>query len=495
MNDTKLIRLIKTFNKEELKSFEKFLKSPFFKPTRKILTLYEYITKFYPNYGSDKLEKKKVFKKLFSDEEFNEKKISNLIYDLTKAAEDFLAHNTLKDDKTEYLLNLSKGYLLKNLPNESFSIDKIIEKKLHPGFSPGKDYISKLRRLTYLKSSYYTERNDFKNIIECKKNYFEASAVQFIIDYIEIVSSQKPAQTTYGKNLENYFIDSIVKSFNIEKLLKLLEKSDYTNKFLIALHYYRLKTIQDPENINYYFLFRDLFYKNISNFDREEKSFIFNHLVNYCVQKVGKNLDDFKKEGLEVYKKMLNSNAYSFSETGHMHAMNYRNIVQFCFTLRETKWFEYFIEKYSDCLNPEHREDLRYLSYSYLYFMRKEFEKALVMVSKINHEFFIFKADLKNLMLKIYYELNYFEQAFSMVYSYKSFLQKTKEITKPFKEVYGNFLKFYFELLKIKSQQNKKGLLFIKNKIEKENKLVSKRWLLEKSDQLAKPLVKKISAH
>jgi len=486
MKDTKLIRLIKTFNKDELKLFEKFLTSPFLKPARNIIILYHYIVKFYPDYDSDKLEKEKVFKKLFPGEEFKEKKILNLIYDLTKASEVFLAHTTLKDDEIEFLLNLSKGYLSKNLANESFSIDKIIEKKLQPGFSPGKDYISKLRRLTYLKGSYYTEHNDFKNIIECKKNYFEASAVQFIIDYIEIVSSQKPAQTTYGKNLENYFIDSIVKSFNIEKLLNLLEKSDYTNKFLIALHFYRLKTIQEPENISYYYLLRDLFYNNLSNFDREEKYFIFSHLVNYCVQKIGKNLEDFKKEGLEVYKKMLENNAFSFSKSEHMQAMTYRNIVQFCYTVRETKWLEYFIEKYSDFLNPEQREDLRYLSYAYLYFTKNEFEKALVMVSNINHEFFLFKADLKNLTLKIYYELNYFDQAFSMVYSYKHFLKYTKEITKSFKEVYENFLNFYFDLLKIKSQQSKEGPSFIKKRIEKESKLVSKRWLLEKSDQLIK---------
>jgi len=486
MRDTKLIKLIRTFSKDELKTFEKFIKSPFFRPARNISMLYDYIIKFYPDYDSIKLEKRVVFKKLFSAEGFNEKKISNLIYDLTKAAEDFLAHNTLKDDRIEYLLNLSKGYLVKNLPNESFSIDKIIEKKLQPGFSPGKDYISKLRRLTYLKSFYYTENNDFKNIIECKKNYFEASAVQFIVDYIEIVSSQKTAKNTYGKNLENYFIDSIVKSFNIEKLLKLLEKSDYTNKFLIALHYFRLKTNQEPENLSYYFLLRDLFYDNLSNFDREEKYFIFNHLVNYCVQKIGKNFEDFKKEGLEVYKKMLENNAFSFSKSEHMQAMTYRNIVQFCYTVRETKWLEYFIEKYSGFLNPEQREDLRHLSYAYLYFTKNEFEKALIMISKINHEFFIFKADLKNLTLKIYYELSYFEQAFSMVYSYKNFLKKNNELTKPFKEIYKNFLTYYFDLLKIKSQQSKEKPTFIKNKIEKEDKVLSKRWLLEKADQLIK---------
>jgi len=65
MNDTRLLKLIRTFSKEELKSFEKFLQSPFLKPARDTSKLYQYIIKFYPDYEASKLEKEKVFKKLF----------------------------------------------------------------------------------------------------------------------------------------------------------------------------------------------------------------------------------------------------------------------------------------------------------------------------------------------------------------------------------------------------------------------------------------------
>jgi hypothetical protein len=186
---------------------------------------------------------------------------------------------------------------------------------------------------------------------------------------------------------------------------------------------------------------------------------------------------------------MLEHNAYSHSETEYMQVMIYRNIVLSSITLRELKWLEYFIENYTDYLQPEYREDLKNLSYTNLYYAKKEFEKALSCASKINHEFFLFKFDLKNLMLIIYYELDHFESAYSMVDSYKHYLSNSKEITNFYKVPLNNFLKLYFDLLKIKSRQSKEKASFIKNKITNESKIISKKWLLEKADEL---IVKKL---
>jgi hypothetical protein len=45
-------------------------------------------------------------------------------------------------------------------------------------------------------------------------------------------------------------------------------------------------------------------------------------------------------------------------------------------------------------------------------------------------------------------------------------------------------LKFYFDLLRIKAMQSRENPEFVKKKIEAENNMVSKGWLLEKSDEL-----------
>lgn len=486
MKDIRLIKLIRTFSKEELKLFQKFLESPFLKPTRNTVSLFEYIIKFYPEYSSEDLEKEKIFKKLFKGEKYTEKKLLNLIFDLSKAAEDFLAHNTMKDDEMEYLLNLSKGYMSKNLRDESFRVNKIIEKKLKPGFSPSIDYISKLRRLTYLKSIYYAEKSDFENLIETKKNYFEASVIQFIVDFSGIVSDKRPALSTYGNKMENRMVDSITQSFDVKKLLLLLEESGYDKKSIITLHYYMLKMYEEPENSEYYYKLRDFFYETLTEYNREERALIFRNLANYCVQRsVGSSME-FRKEGLEVHKKLVESNSYSLSENEYMDVITYRNIVQYSISLKETKWLEYFLNEYSDRIQPDLRVDLKNLSLGHLYFLKKDFEKALDSVSRINSEFFLFKTDLKNLMLRIYYELDYFESAYSLVDSYKHFLVNSKEILKSFRVIIGNFVKYYFDLLKIKALQSKENPEFVKNKIEKENNIISKSWLIEKADELIK---------
>ena len=63
MKDTRLLKLIRTFTKEELKSFEKFLQSPFLRPARDTTGLYNYIIKYFPEYDPENLEKKKIYKK------------------------------------------------------------------------------------------------------------------------------------------------------------------------------------------------------------------------------------------------------------------------------------------------------------------------------------------------------------------------------------------------------------------------------------------------
>ena len=483
MKDTRLLKLIKTFTKEELKSFEKFLQSPFLKPARDTSDLYYYIIKFFPDYETSKLEKEKIFAKIFKGESYNEKKILNLIFELTKAAEDFLAFNTIMNDEVEFLLNLSKGYIEKNLSDESNRVNRLIEKKLKPALSPGKDYISKFRRLNYLKSIFFMENHDYENYLMGVKKYFETSAVQFIIDYTEIVGSIGPAMNTYGINIKSKFIESVIQSFDLEKILEVLEKSEFENKHMILLHYYLLKTNLEPENKLHYEMLRDLFYELLPSFEREDKCTIFNQLTNYCTRK---NNKEFLAEGLKVYKAMLENDAYSVSENEYMQIPLYRNIIQFCISLEETEWFEFFIDNYSKFLHPEHRKDLRNYSFAYLYFIKKEFDKSLESVSEINQELFLFKPDLRNLMLKIYYEVNYIEPAFSLVDSYKHFLSNTNEVTNSFKEKYTKFLNFYFQLLKIKIKQSKEHPSYYKEMIEKEKELINKIWLLEKAEELIK---------
>jgi hypothetical protein len=484
MKDTRLLKIIRTFTKEELKSFEKFLLSPFLKPARDTSELYYYIIKYFPEYDSPKLEKEVAFVKLFGKEAYNEKKITNLIFDLTRAAEQFMAYNIYAEDETGMLINLSKALQRKKLSEESLKVNKQIEKSIKTGFAPGNDYLSKFRQLTLLKSNYFVEENSYENVILCKKNYFEALATQFIVYYTDLISSIVPSKNTYGKIINDDFIENVILSFDIEKLIKALEKSEPKNKHLILMHYYLLKTNTEKDSDSFYYLFRDLFFELIPELEREERYILFNNLVHYCVLNYGRENMDFKKEMFDVYKKMVETGSYSLSENEYMQEMTYRNIFFGCITMRDTEYLQYFIEKYSDEIQPEQRSNMKNYACGYLHYIKNDFEKAMSYASKINQEYFLFKPDLKNLLLIIYYELGYTEQAFSLIDSYKHFISNTKEIQDNFKIVYSNYLKYYSGLLKIKCGQSKETPLYIKKQIEKEKLIVSRKWLMDKADEL-----------
>jgi len=485
MRNSKLIELLKTFNSEELKSFHKYLESPFLKPDRKVLVFFNYLKKYSPDYDSDDLDKENVFKKLFPGEQYNERSLVNRMFDLTKSAEKFLAYNSLLKNDPEFLLNLSKAYLDKKLPKHSERVNRSMDKILVKGFSISKDYISKFRRLTQLKNACYMEFNDSEGIIESQLEYFNASAIQFVMDYIEILGSKKPAKYNYGKNFDNPVIEAITESFDIDKFLESIKGEDTKTPY-ISISYYLLKMLREPEETEHYNNLRDLFYKDLSNdeslLDREEKSAVFTYLTNYCTQRY--NLK-FMEELLSVYKKMLEHNVYSETENGYMQMIVYRNVVKVCISLKETEWFEDFIKKYSDKLSPEFRKDMENLSYSHLHFLKKEFEKSLSKIKNVSENLEFNKTDIRNLKLRLFFELNHIEEAFALVNSYKQYLSKTADTSNENKEYFNNFIKYYLQLLKIKSEDSSEDPSYIKSKIEKETRIILKKWLMEKADELA----------
>ena len=482
---SRLIKLMRSFSREELKSFSKFVKSPFLLQSRNTTELYDYLVKFYPDFNSPELSKKEIIRQLFKGEKNVDKKLENLNQDLTKSAEHFLAHSTFYEDEPEFLLNLSKGYLKKNLPDESNRINKTIEKKLQPTFSPNTDYTSKLKRLTNLKLEYYKGNNHLENVSKSVEDIFEASLLQFIFEYIQYENNMNVARHNCEKKMENRFIQETLQIINFKELLNRFEKEDYIKIPNIGLHYYLFKTIDDADNLDYYYLLKNLFFKNLSDLDRNDRFFFFMHLGNYCIQKWENNVKNFGKETLNIFKSMFKSDSYTAFTGQHIDVITYRTMVLSSYSQKDSKWLNLLIKKYADYLPVDHRDNIRHYSYAYLYFLKNEFQKSLDYISTFkNNEFHIFKLDVKQLSLKNCYELNSYDQAVAAIDAYKHFIDSNKKIPELSKGFYRNFIKFYGELLKIKYGKSKEDPSFIKAEINNNTQIVSKSWLLEKANEL-----------
>ncbi|MBV6478430.1 MAG: hypothetical protein HGGPFJEG_01185 [Ignavibacteria bacterium] len=548
MLNSKLIELLRTFSGKELTSFEKYLESPLIKPQRNVLEFFKYLNKYSPDFNSIKLEKEKVYQHLYPNQKYNENNLANQMYDLTKAAETYLVFKELLENEAEFLLNLSKVYLDNKLTRHSETVNKSLDDILVPGFSITKDFISKYRRLAQLKNIYYTEIIDIGNLIKSKTDYFIESAIQFVGDYLDIYGSRIPAQShgknfddpflddiskcididklgevfkmeeiRRRKKWEQYEMMKINSEAILDKKIKknkkltkveLIEKEklrkkeekrkkeeekrekelkrkEYAQIFFMKLYYHLLKMLKEHDNSIHYFEIKIILYQSLSEeqslLDREEKFTMFNYLTNYCTQK---DSLEFMEESFDLYKNMIENNLFAESENEYMQLHIFRNIVKVCASLHKTDWFENFIKAHLNKLSPEFRENMEAISYAHLHFLKDEFGESLKSISKIKDKFELSKTDIRNLQLKLHYELNNTETAFSLVTAYRIFLANKTEIPKDTLNKFNSFLNLYNRLLRLKSKDSKEEPVDIIADIKKTKRLINGQWLVKKAEEL-----------
>jgi hypothetical protein len=154
MNKTKLIKLLRSFNKTEIRKFTLFVRSFYGKGESKILKLLAEIVQRFPEFEDETFTKAQLFNKLYPEKPYNDATIRKLISYLTDLAEEFLIHQSLKKD--EFARNL---YLLKELSSRNTDSlfeqqSAVIEKEMKKYQKNSLFYYNRFRFLNIVNSFY-----------------------------------------------------------------------------------------------------------------------------------------------------------------------------------------------------------------------------------------------------------------------------------------------------------------------------------------------------
>lgn len=486
MQESKLIEILKTFSPGELKSFKKFIISPFI-TVRNVDGLFSEIKRYYPDFTSEKLSKSEVFKKLFPGELYNEKKLKNLIVDLTRLAEHFLVYRAVGNNPFEFERILA-GEFRNRKSDKLFSRSlKILESKSAGTQFGSIECFNEEEKTERLKESYYISRNRFDISVQSKLKYSEHFTASFLIRFMRKLRDKRSVIKGYNLPFESPLLESVLESIDFDKMLEGMKKKKYSYLWLIEIYYYVYKSAyEENDEVFYYNKLKKAFLENIKKFSHTEKFFLFNDLVDCCITKETRGYRQFEAEELEIYKQMFGCNIYSSNENDYLSIVLYRNILLLGLTLREFEWLNTFIGAFTQKLRPEYRSSMMNLAYANLSFEQGEYEKALSYVRSIEYDFFLYKTDIRTLSLKIYYELDLYETAFSLVDSFRHFLAGSDEISVLHKRRHTNFINFYNRLLKAKSTGGSaEAAENISFEIEKHRETAGKSWLLEKCGELS----------
>ncbi|MBK6773575.1 MAG: hypothetical protein IPG78_15875 [Ignavibacteria bacterium] len=481
MNNTKLIQILKTFSKEEMKEFDKFVSSPYHSRGRDMKKFFSVLKSYYPDIGNEKITYEKVYSKLHPGEKYSKNKGENMIRvlssDLIKLADEFLTYEDFKSKKLQNRISLIYVYIKRNLQGHYTKLFNDTEKNMHnlidgyTSYDYFNLYVFKMYELTFKLNN----NDKLKSLLESQAYFL----IVFFLCAQNFIDHNYKGNIIYNIKNNEDLVEKLMREFNFKNYISHLNKKSRlkkTEKDILELSYYGLLYTLNRSNEAYISKVEKLFYKTKHLF-RDDHKLSFYFLLNDAF-----DMQPDLKKSLILYKKLLEDKI--FDPPRIMPNMLYMNIL-FIFSEFNPDDAEKFIEKYLDCLDTDMKDSYLNFGFAYIEFKRKNFSKALDYISKVDIAFFYFKYHLKTLYLQLYFELNYTEEAKSMTDTFKHFLKKNRFVSEKNYRRYSNFLNYYIRLLKIKTSGNKSGLKIIHKDISGEERLIFfKKWFLEKADEM-----------
>lgn len=465
MKELKLISLLKTFSKQEMKDFEKYLQSSFLnKSGEYISTFFESIKTFYPEFEQENFTRQNIFKIIYPKEKYNDARMRKLISETMKLCLDFLAVKKFTENEFEKgILILSE--LEKRNSDTLYEIkSKELYKKLESQKIRDYEYYKEKHELIQKNKAFYFNRERKKAIalydeeMELLSKYFSLLFIhKFIERFMEKKSfTEKEFTLPFFKEITNFI------------------EGNYLGKENLFDLYYTELMLHVTGEEKYYFSLKHLKEKLHSKINKNSLSLIYFTLTNYATEQLEQGKTNYLNELFIIQKEILKRKLYSniFSE------FLFLNVVTTALRVNEIKFAEKFISEYKYKLNDEIREDTCSFCMASIYFAKRQYSEALETIAKIHFGFSLHKYLIKNLTLKIHFELNETEAIYSIIDSFKHTLKRDKQVPENVRVLIVNFVNFVRELCRIKNGEKQKEDIEerIKNEITAE-----KIWLLAKA--------------
>jgi hypothetical protein len=485
LKDTLLLETLAALSKKELGEFAKFADSPFYNKGRNYLPLLNELKKFHPGYSSDKLSSEYIYGKLFPGRKFNLQVFKNLTGGLMRILEEYLVQFGIKRQKSEYLLQLADELQYRRIFR---SAGKMIKKTYKYLKEEKYDtlYFGKMSRLIHIESQFVRNRNDFIQTAMLETGHANYHFLKFYTELGHMLSEMSAMEINMNLDLKNSELLNLAGSKIVTGYLNTLKARTGENPEILEIYRLILKLLTDQYDEASFFKIYSLFKKNLDQFNRIGMNQLFIILFGSSNRLESVDKDKYRRVSFDLMKLMLGHEAYSAGSHQPMNLATFRNIFVCSVSLKEFRWAESFLKEHIDKLLPEHRDNMYNYSMSHLSFEKREFNAALAFLAKVKYDMFALKYDTKVLLLRIYYELELFEQAYSHIDTFKHFINENKLLSPRKRNVQKNFLKFTEALLKLKEGKKIPGLDELTAAISGSGSLVEKTWLLEKVKELSR---------
>ncbi|HMQ70519.1 MAG TPA: hypothetical protein PKC58_16200 [Ignavibacteria bacterium] len=476
--NNKAIEILKTFSAEEVKRFDDFLCSPFYNKSKKLISFYRILMKYYPSFDSAKLDEKSLSAKVSPDLEFNKMTINRLFFDLHHCAEEFLMILNFRESYYESQDYLRDEFFKRRLYKFVDDNIKQVKSRLDTNADICAEYyinmfhlhtdIKNLKKITVPHSNEYNLKSQLDSLSERAKNISYLFATEMVRTYENFLTFDK----AYNIKKESEFLNSVFEKINFEDLLKLLiDNSGGTRNESYLICFLRmLNAFSNIENDKFYSEYKNTLILNMKDLSVYDKRFHTGRLIRYCMirREKGDQYSKYNFELFNVYEYILNNEIYKTGIMQDFPPEFFRSIIFHSLRLKKYKWTIEFIKKYTKQLKPSRKKNMYHYSMALYYFFRKMYKDSLSNLNKIIFDDFFYKLDYRNMMLIIYFEMEQYESALSLIDSYNHFLAKDSTLSLSIRKRQKRFINLMNNLVQFKTTSKKTSSYYFDRTVDSE---------------------------
>lgn len=461
MDSSKLIELLKTFDTKEVKQLSEFLASPFFNKNSDIVLLYGYLKNHAPHFPIKRIEKQVVYKAVFPDQQYNDKRLRRLMSALLKLAEEFTGLQ-----KYQSTPGVSNYYIMLSF------VDRNLNKHYEYNFKQSEEELeaSPLRNADYYYQKYLLTDTLSQQFIKKKIRQYDQS-LQDTSDYFDVYFISKKLKYACEMINRNKIISKAYQLQFLEEVQQFLSKYPLHTVPFIHVYYNILMMLVADDGTVYFHTLKDLIQEYEDCFLPSEKTSMFSQALNYSIRMLNQGNQQYLEESFNlcrygIEKGMLNDKNY-------LSPWAYKNVIKLGLMLTKFDWVKEFIETKTNGLAPTFRQNALHFNLADLYYSTKEFDLAQHHLNQVEFSDVYLAIDSKILLIKIYQESNEFDLLFSGLAAFKQYVFRNKILSKSVTRKYKNFV----TALNFLQKGDHKALEDCKQFLESDEPIAERNWL------------------
>ncbi len=473
MRNSKLYSILEQFDKYEQNRCRKFLQSPYFNRDETIVAIFDELVEAINSEKNKCIEKEFIWEKLNLGTAYDDVRFRKYTSDLTKLIEDFLCQQVYENNplqKANHLIAAVTEKKIEKLYNSTIRFARRVSEK-YPYRSADFYYENYAIENSYYDLADYETRRDTKsNHEEISTNLDHFYLAEKLRILCSVLSRHNVASHEYNILIENEIVDFVKNN---------LEQFERVPPVIVYFQIYQ--ALSNPADESYYFRLKDLLDKFALSFPLEEATQIYTYAQNYCVRKINKGNRKFIEELFELYKLLLEQEIIVVDNV--LSPWYFRNITTVALRLGEYEWTEQFLNDYQQFLPEGFRQNAVSYNLAQVYFYQKKYNEVTRLLQEVDFDDYTYNLNSKAMLLAIYYETDEIEPLYSLFESFRTYLNRHKDLPASRRQLYSNLIKYTKKLTKI-MPGDKAAIEKLKKELEATKNVASHGWLMEKITEL-----------